>query len=158
MGHRVSESVVIKSPTDRRSYRIIHLSNGLTALLVHDPEINPDGFTPQEESNGRAVGADVEEGDEDGDLEEDGEDDFDEEEYESEGEEGEEDGEEGEEDGEQSEQKRKKGTAPTKKVFFWLFFEREGILGVSRYTTVPRGVKRDFLFSFSISLKFNAVS
>nr|XP_010921137.1 nardilysin-like isoform X2 [Elaeis guineensis] len=114
MVHRVSERVVIKSPTDRRSYRIIHLSNGLMALLVHDPEIYPDGFTPQEESEGGAVGADVKEGDEDGDLEEDGEDDFDEEEYESE--EGEEDGEEGEEDGDESEQKRKKGTAPTKKA------------------------------------------
>ncbi|KAG1338961.1 Nardilysin-like [Cocos nucifera] len=116
MVHRVSESVVIKSPTDRRSYRIIHLSNGLTALLVHDPEIYPDGFTPQDEPEGGAVGADVKEGDEDGDLEEDGEDDFDEEEYESEGEEGEEYGEEGEEDGDESEQKRKKGTTPTKKA------------------------------------------
>ncbi|KAJ1422926.1 Peptidase M16, zinc-binding site [Sesbania bispinosa] len=33
-----SDDVVLKSPNDRRLYRLIHLQNGLRALLVHDPE------------------------------------------------------------------------------------------------------------------------
>ncbi|XP_020576431.1 nardilysin-like [Phalaenopsis equestris] len=40
---RSLDNVVIKSPTDRRSYRVLHLPNGLTAVLVHDPDIFPDG-------------------------------------------------------------------------------------------------------------------
>ncbi|KAJ3699601.1 hypothetical protein LUZ61_003306 [Rhynchospora tenuis] len=46
------DDVVIKSPNDRRSYRILHLPNGLFALLVHDPEIYSDGYPPQSESQG----------------------------------------------------------------------------------------------------------
>ncbi|KAL0922941.1 hypothetical protein M5K25_006972 [Dendrobium thyrsiflorum] len=42
------DNVVIKSPTDRRSYRILHLPNGLTAVLVHDPDIFPDVSLPGE--------------------------------------------------------------------------------------------------------------
>ncbi|KAB5530220.1 hypothetical protein DKX38_020301 [Salix brachista] len=38
-----SDDVVIKSPNDKRLYRVIELENGLCALLVHDPEIYPDG-------------------------------------------------------------------------------------------------------------------
>ncbi|XP_010522008.1 PREDICTED: nardilysin-like [Tarenaya hassleriana] len=38
-----SDDVVVKSPNDRRLYRTIELENGLCALLVHDPEIYPDG-------------------------------------------------------------------------------------------------------------------
>lgn len=43
------DNVVIKSPNDRRSYRILKLPNGLFALLVHDPEIYSDGY-PMAES------------------------------------------------------------------------------------------------------------
>ncbi|KAF7119559.1 hypothetical protein RHSIM_Rhsim13G0059900 [Rhododendron simsii] len=38
-----SDDIVVKSPTDRRLYRYVQLQNGLCALLVHDPEIYPDG-------------------------------------------------------------------------------------------------------------------
>ncbi|KAL2470900.1 Insulinase (Peptidase family M16) family protein [Abeliophyllum distichum] len=38
-----SDDIVIKSPTDRRLYRYIQLPNGLSTLLVHDPEIYSDG-------------------------------------------------------------------------------------------------------------------
>ncbi|XP_078435815.1 insulinase (Peptidase family M16) family protein [Wolffia australiana] len=38
-----SDSAVIKSPNDKRQYRLLHLANGLCAVLVHDPEIFPDG-------------------------------------------------------------------------------------------------------------------
>eukprot|EP00252_Welwitschia_mirabilis_P007587 TRINITY_DN19118_c0_g1_i1.p1 TRINITY_DN19118_c0_g1~~TRINITY_DN19118_c0_g1_i1.p1 ORF type:complete len:1100 (+),score=208.89 TRINITY_DN19118_c0_g1_i1:181-3300(+) len=34
-----SEIKVIKASTDKRDYRVVHLQNGLTAVLVHDPEI-----------------------------------------------------------------------------------------------------------------------
>ncbi|KAL3653227.1 hypothetical protein CASFOL_002908 [Castilleja foliolosa] len=37
-----SDNVVLKSSTDRRLYRFIQLTNGLCALLVHDPEIYSD--------------------------------------------------------------------------------------------------------------------
>jgi hypothetical protein len=30
---------VQKSPSDKKSYRIIQLENGLTALLIHDPAV-----------------------------------------------------------------------------------------------------------------------
>ncbi|OIV95653.1 hypothetical protein TanjilG_01447 [Lupinus angustifolius] len=36
-----SDDVVLKSPNDRRLYRLVELQNGLRALLVHDPEIYP---------------------------------------------------------------------------------------------------------------------
>lgn len=38
-----SDDIVIKSPNDKRLYRLIELENGLTALLIHDPEIYPQG-------------------------------------------------------------------------------------------------------------------
>lgn len=38
-----SDDVVLKPPNDRRLYRLIRLSNGLEAILVHDPQIYPDG-------------------------------------------------------------------------------------------------------------------
>ncbi|XP_031249701.1 nardilysin-like [Pistacia vera] len=37
-----SDDAVIKSPNDRRLYRVIQLENRLCALLVHDPEIYSD--------------------------------------------------------------------------------------------------------------------
>lgn len=109
-----SDTVVIRSPIDRRLYRILHLTNGLTALLVHDPEIFPDGHLDADRTN--------EQNDDDDDYEEDNsdndeDDDDDEEEYD----EDEEDGEEDEEDGEGQEgdlrRKKKLGHFPTKKVF-----------------------------------------
>jgi nardilysin len=36
------DNEVVKSPMDKRSYKTVHLSNGLFALLVHDPEIYPE--------------------------------------------------------------------------------------------------------------------
>lgn len=41
------DELVIKSPNDKRSYRLLRLGNGLRALLVHDPEIYADGYPPQ---------------------------------------------------------------------------------------------------------------
>jgi len=41
------DKLVIKSPNDQRSYRLLRLANGLCALLVHDPEIYADGYPPQ---------------------------------------------------------------------------------------------------------------
>ncbi|KAJ4878926.1 Insulinase (Peptidase family M16) family protein [Raphanus sativus] len=38
------DNVVVKSPNDRRLYRVIELENGLSALLIHDPDIYPEGF------------------------------------------------------------------------------------------------------------------
>lgn len=37
-----SDDIVIKSPTDKRLYRYIRLKNGLSALLIHDPDIYSD--------------------------------------------------------------------------------------------------------------------
>lgn len=118
------DDVVIKSPTDRRSYRIVHLPNGLCAVLVHDPEIYPDGVDPI----GEGVPSPMEEDgamEDDDDEDEDGDEDDDE--YESEGddkeledgdEEEEEEEEDGEEDGDGSQlvKKNKKEASPTKKV------------------------------------------
>ncbi|KAI4348123.1 hypothetical protein L6164_008882 [Bauhinia variegata] len=70
-----SDDIVVKSPNDRRLYRFVELQNGLRALLVHDPEIYPEGPP-------KAVGS------EDGEVEE---------------EEGEEEEEEGDEDEEEDE-------------------------------------------------------
>ena len=100
-----SDDVVLKSPNDRRLYRLIHLSNGLQALLVHDPEIYPQGPPPEPQHE------DDEEEEEDEDEEED-----DEEEEEEEGDEDNED--EMDVDG-------AKDAAQTKKVgffFFWVWY------------------------------------
>lgn len=40
---------LLQSPNDKKHYRLVQLANGLTALLIHDPEINnvqPDGAEP----------------------------------------------------------------------------------------------------------------
>lgn len=77
-------NIVIKAPGDHRSYRFLHLSNGLTALLVHDPEIFPDG--PPEASRAEDTedvnmsGNENENEDEDDDEDDEGEDGNDEEE------------------------------------------------------------------------------
>eukprot|EP01018_Ginkgo_biloba_P000447 Gb_03820 [translate_table: standard] len=67
-------TVVVKAPTDKRQYRIVHLPNGLTAVLVHDPEIfadsNPSAL-PTTKKSSNAVSDDTEEDeDEDEDDEE----------------------------------------------------------------------------------------
>ncbi|GMG98165.1 hypothetical protein Nepgr_000005 [Nepenthes gracilis] len=42
-----SDDIVIKSPNDKRLYRYLEIHNGLSALLVHDPQIHPpDGAAP----------------------------------------------------------------------------------------------------------------
>ncbi|XP_043723576.1 nardilysin-like isoform X2 [Telopea speciosissima] len=89
-----SGNAVIKSPIDKRLYKILNLPNGLCALLVHDPEIFPDG--PSECSSKTLENGDEEEyGDEsdesegeyDDDDDDDDDDDEDDEEEEDEGEE-----------------------------------------------------------------------
>ncbi|KAL5720801.1 nardilysin [Ranunculus cassubicifolius] len=37
-----SDNLIIKSETDHRQYRLLHLQNGLVAVLIHDPEIYTD--------------------------------------------------------------------------------------------------------------------
>ncbi|MQL76025.1 hypothetical protein Taro_008407 [Colocasia esculenta] len=99
-----SDTAVIKSPNDRRLYRVLHLENGLCAVLVHDPEIFPDG---RPEAPGTLE-----------DMEEDGEEEYDESGEDSGcsvGEEDEDEDIEGEED-EEGEEKKKKGVLPTKKA------------------------------------------
>ncbi|PRQ34785.1 putative insulysin [Rosa chinensis] len=56
-----SDDIVIKSPNDKKLYRLIKLENGLTALLIHDPEIYPQGsksLEPSEEDEAAAKGGD----------------------------------------------------------------------------------------------------
>lgn len=84
-----SDDIVIKSPNDSRLYRLIELENGLQALLVHDPEIYPDG-PPKSLENGHEVDEDLdeeeeEEDEEDEEEEDDDDDDEEEEEEEAEG-------------------------------------------------------------------------
>lgn len=89
-----SDDIVIKSPNDRRLYRVIQLDNGLSALLVHDPEIYPGG--PPHRDNSEAEDMECED-DGDGEETEDGsEGEDDEEDYDDEDEDEDED-EEGEE-------------------------------------------------------------
>ncbi|KAK9153408.1 hypothetical protein Sjap_000888 [Stephania japonica] len=75
-----SDNLVVKAPTDRRLYRVLHFSNGLCAVLVHDPEIYPDG--PPDPSNALENGheQEFEEEDDDEDDVDDDEDEEDEEE------------------------------------------------------------------------------
>nr|XP_004296020.2 PREDICTED: insulin-degrading enzyme-like [Fragaria vesca subsp. vesca] len=47
-----SDDTVIKSPNDKRLYRLIKLENGLTALLIHDPDVYPQGIKSLEPSEG----------------------------------------------------------------------------------------------------------
>ncbi|KAM1900012.1 hypothetical protein ACFX14_029000 [Malus domestica] len=103
-----SDDIIIKSPNDRRLYRLIKLENGLSALLVHDPEIYPQG-PPDHSKSVEHSEAEEEEEDEDmddGDGDE-GED--------SEGEEDEEDDDEEGGDGELK-KKGKGGDSQTKKA------------------------------------------
>lgn len=69
-----ADDIVEKSPNDRRLYRYMQLPNGLCALLVHDPDIYPDGL-PEHFGN---CEAEEDEGSEDDDDEEIEDTDFDE--------------------------------------------------------------------------------
>ncbi|KAK4370214.1 hypothetical protein RND71_009689 [Anisodus tanguticus] len=66
-----TDDIVEKSPNDKRLYRYMQLLNGLCALLVHDPDIYPDGHSGNND-------AEEDEGSEDDDDTEDS--DFDQEE------------------------------------------------------------------------------
>ncbi|KAJ6379114.1 hypothetical protein OIU76_015846 [Salix suchowensis] len=106
-----SDDVVIKSPNDKRLYRVIELENGLCALIVHDPEIYPDGVPDEARTVEDIENDDGEE--EDDDDADDGDDDDDDEEEEEEDEEMEG----GEEDCEGEEEKGKGGaSSQTKKA------------------------------------------
>ncbi|KAJ6433313.1 hypothetical protein OIU84_017080 [Salix udensis] len=109
-----SDDVVIKSPNDKRLYRVIELENGLCALLVHDPEIYPDGVPDEVPDEARTVedsendDGEEEDDDDDDDDADDGDDDEEEEDEEMEG---------GEEDCEGEEEKGKGGASlQTKKA------------------------------------------
>lgn len=69
---------VIKSPSDVREYEVVHLPNGLCALLVHDPKISESDEAEDEEDcedenddNGIDEDDEVDEYDEDEDAEDD---------------------------------------------------------------------------------------
>ncbi|BFG33740.1 hypothetical protein CerSpe_200140 [Prunus speciosa] len=112
-----SDDIVIKSPNDKRLYRLIKLENGLSALLVHDPEIYPEG-PPEHSKSLEHSEAEEEEEDEDEDDDEDG--------AEGEDSEGEDDDEEDDEEDEEDEEgeggdgelkkKGKGGASQTKKA------------------------------------------
>jgi nardilysin len=107
-----SDDVVLKSPNDSRLYRLIHLENGLQALLVHDPEIYPEG-PPKTD----AMDEDEEEEDDDDDDEEDEEDGMDEDDDEED-----EDEEEGSEDELEGREGGKGAANQSKKVVFFMLF------------------------------------
>ena len=106
-----SDDIVIKSPNDSRLFRLIELENGLQALLVHDPEIYPDG-PPKSLENGPEVDEDLEEEEE----EEEDEDEEDDEEDDEEEEDDDDEEEEEEEDHEVKGKGKKGASSQTKKV------------------------------------------
>ena len=111
-----SDDIVIKSPNDSRLYRLIELENGLQALLVHDPEIYPDG-PPKSLENGHEVDEDLDEEEEEEEDEDVGDDEEDDEEEEDEEEDDDDDEEEEEEEDHEVKGKGKKGaSSQTKKV------------------------------------------
>lgn len=67
------DDLLIKSPNDQRSYRVLHLSNGLFALLVHDPEIysQPQGARDGDDAMEEASSGDDDEEEEDEDDDDD---------------------------------------------------------------------------------------
>ncbi|CAG7900169.1 unnamed protein product [Brassica rapa] len=93
------DNVVVKSPNDRRLYRVIELENGLSALLIHDPDIYPEGYAAdQMDEDDDEDGEEEEEEDSDGSYEDDEED------------------EEGDEDDEDEDEVEGKGDQQTKKA------------------------------------------
>ncbi|XP_048324468.2 nardilysin-like isoform X2 [Ziziphus jujuba] len=79
-----SDDIVVKSASDRRLYRVIQLENGLTALIVHDPEIYPDGPPQHSEAEDMECEDDDCDGEESEDCEDEDEEDEDDEEDEGE--------------------------------------------------------------------------
>lgn len=110
-----SDDIVIKSPYDRRLYRLIKLENGLTALLVHDPEIYPQGESELSKAIVQSEAEEEEEDEDDEDEDSEGEDDEDEDDDDDDDDDDEDDDEDVE--GEEAELKKKKGGASqTKKA------------------------------------------
>uniref|UniRef100_A0A1J3GIJ4 Insulin-degrading enzyme n=1 Tax=Noccaea caerulescens TaxID=107243 RepID=A0A1J3GIJ4_NOCCA len=103
------DNVVVKSPNDRRLYRVIELENGLCALLIHDPDIYPEGSV----ADGQNTDTDqIDEDDDDDGEEEDSDGSYeDDEDDEEEGEGDEEDDEDEDED-----EVKEKGDHQTKKA------------------------------------------
>ena len=95
------DNVVVKSPNDRRLYRVIELVNGLSALLIHDPDIYPEGYAADQMDEDDEDGEEEEE-DSDGSYEDDEDDEEDEE---------------GDEEDEDEDEVEGKGDQQTKKVF-----------------------------------------
>ena len=107
------DELVVKSPSDKRSYRLLRLANGLCALLVHDPEIYADGGPAPKPSED----VDMEDGDDDEDDEDDGEEYSDEDGDDDEDEDDEEECEDDEDGNEPKRKKEKGGSEPViKKV------------------------------------------
>ncbi len=104
-----SDNMVIKSPNDSRLYRLIELDNGLQALLIHDPEIYPDG-PPKTLENGEQVDEENDDDAEGSEEEEEEDEDEDEDDEEDEDEEDE------DEDEEVKEKGKKGSSSQTKKV------------------------------------------
>ncbi|PNY01597.1 insulin-degrading enzyme-like protein [Trifolium pratense] len=121
-----SDDVVLKSPNDSRLYRLIHLENGLQALLVHDPEIYPEG-PPKTET----IEEDEEEEEDDEEDEEDGMDDDDDEEEEDEEDE-EEDGMDDDDEDVDGREGGKAAANQSKKLFFVVLMgnSRNGVRGM----------------------------
>ncbi|KAG6541670.1 hypothetical protein Mapa_016935 [Marchantia paleacea] len=67
--------LVVKAPSDKRLYQVVHLKNGLSALLIHDPQMapKPDGSLHSDDSG---EDDDEEDDDEEEDDEEEDEDDM----------------------------------------------------------------------------------
>lgn len=104
-----SDNMVIKSPNDSRLYRLIELDNGLQALLIHDPEIYPDG-PPKTLENGEQVDEENDDDAEGSEEEEEEDEDEDEDDEEDEDEEDE------DEDEEVKEKGKKGSSSQTKKA------------------------------------------
>ena len=54
---KVTPVEVIKSPQDKKQYRHLTLANGLTVLLIHDPEISLQKVFTEGEARGCRVHA-----------------------------------------------------------------------------------------------------
>ncbi|KAF9594541.1 hypothetical protein IFM89_033511 [Coptis chinensis] len=109
-----SDDVVIKAPNDKRLYRVIHLRNGLCAVLIHDPEIfsNKEDFVNDSRNKNLENVDDDDDDDDDDDMEEEEDDDDDDDMEEDDSEE--EDDEEDEE--EEMRERKSSGPPPTKKA------------------------------------------
>lgn len=118
-----SDNLVKKSPNDRRLYRYLQLQNGLSALLVHDPQIYPPPGNLNSEEDDEDDDEDDDDYDDDEDDDEDDEDDDDEDDEDEEDEDDEKDDDEDEDGGSKKGKgkgKGKKSATQTKKVYLGL--------------------------------------